>query len=109
MEYFVKIKSHFGQLKIFLQESTPKAKYIALATRCGFLATFAALFLASGWYFVFEAQTPAEHSESLAFACAGLLLIAWYSALIFQSKKYAIILEELNSIVGKSMLILPEK
>lgn len=105
MEYFEYLKIQMEREKIFLKDSTPKAKYIALATRCGILFIFFTSFtLAPAWYLVFEAETLMEHSQCIIFALAGILISVWYSTLIIQAEKYAALMKELNSIVEKSKL-----
>ena len=104
MKYFEKLNVRLHRLGIFQGNPDPKSKWIVIATRSGLLIIYISYFLAPTWYFVFEAQTPREHSESLIFVFASLLVLSWYSAFIFQHEKYADLLDELNSIIENSKL-----
>lgn len=103
MKLFKKFKAHLCWLGVFQSEVRHRAKIITLAFRCH-RVIFISYIFSTTWYFAFEAQTPNEHSESLFIVLTSMLLFAWYSVLLFQSEKYAIIFDELNLVIGKSKL-----
>lgn len=102
MKYFEKLNVQLRQLGILQWDSSLRAKRIAMATRCALLAIYVLNFLAPAWYFLMEAQTSRDHSESAIIALSTLLLVAWYLAILLQNEKYASISDELNSIIEKS-------
>ena len=106
MKYFEKLKVQLRQLGILHWDSSAKAKRITIAIRCGLLAIYMSNFLAPAWYFLFEAKTSGDHSESAIIALSTLLLVAWYLAILFQNEKYATICDELNSIIEESTSML---
>lgn len=102
MNYFEEVSAKLHRLGIFHCDPDSKSKRIVIATRCGLFTIYIAYFLASAWYFVFEAETPRKRSESLIYVLGSLLMLSWYSAFLFQSKTYAALTDELNEIVGES-------
>lgn len=102
MDCFEKLNVQLHRLGVFQWNSDPKSKWITIATRCGLFIIYLSYFLAPAWSFLFAAQSTRKHNESLIFALGGLLTLSWYSAFLFQSKKYAAPINELNSIIEKS-------
>ena len=102
MKYFEEVNAKLHWLGIFHCNPDPKSKRIVIAKRSGLFITYISLFPTSAWYLVFEAQTPRENSESLLFALIASLILAWYSAFLFQHEKYAALIDELISMIEKS-------
>lgn len=105
MKYIEKLKVQLRGLGIFYSDSILKAKLIAIALRCGLSIICILHFSASTWYFLFEAQTLKQHSESLVSVFSALLIFLWFLTLLFQCEQYAELLNELDSIIDKSKFI----
>lgn len=103
MDCFDSLKSRLRRLGILYDfDANLKSKLIVIAKQCGLFIIDASYFFTPAWYFVFEARTPKEHSESLIFILSALLILSWYSALLFHRDQYASFIDELNSLIEKS-------
>lgn len=102
MEYFKEFKTRVGdQLGIFNWNADLKAKYIALAKRCGLTITYTSFSVTTAIYLIFEAHTPQEHAKCLVFVPSSLLFLWWYLTLIFQNDQYTAILDEIEAMINK--------
>ena len=109
MKYFEKLDAKLTRLDILHCDPDPKSKRIAIATRCGFLLIYITYFLTPACYFLFEAQTVREHSESLSFVLFTSLILGWYSGFLFQRENYEATIDELNTMIEKSKLQFQDK
>lgn len=102
MKYFEQLKLQLHWLGILQWQPDNKAKRIAIITTL--LVLYISYVLTTVCYLAFQAQTPTEYSESLVIVLSTFLIILWYLTLLFQSKKYATFLDQLNLIIEKSKL-----
>ena len=104
MKSFEELMDQLRHMGIVEWDSSPKARKITFGIRCCLIVTYTSLFLASVWFFLFEAQTPRDHSKSLFCTLSIFLIIPWYLTFLFTYEKRATNFDELNSIMEKSQL-----
>lgn len=102
VEIFKELKKHLKLIGILFTNANPKEKQSAITKNCVVVTFLVTLFISSGWFRLFFAQSTREISESSFMALIALLYIAWYSTFIWQRQKYAAILGELLDKIEKS-------
>lgn len=102
MEHFGELNVRLRRLGIFQVKFDCATKIKIIITRCGLCIICISYILAPAWYFLFESKTPIEQAESEVFVLMSMTMLLWYSVFLFQSKKYATLLDELSAIITKS-------
>lgn len=103
MESFEPLKTKLHHLGIWTFESNKRSWIFQIAFTSISYGFSISLFITTFWFFLFEAQMTSESTDSMFTALAALLLICWFTALLWQNKKYAILLADLDAIIEKSM------
>lgn len=102
MKFYEKLNVQIRRLGIFYWDTDPKKKKIAIATRRGLIVIYTSFFSSSAYFLIYVAQMPREYSESLFIVLPSLLIVSWYAAMLFQSREYATLIDEINTIIEKS-------
>lgn len=101
-ESFVELKIHFNRIGVFTADSSIKKRNSAIIKNCDVLCTFAKLFVTTGWFRLFSAQSIYEIAESSCTTLYAILYFMWMTILIWKREKYAAIFDELDDIIEKS-------
>lgn len=102
MEPFKDLKRHLKLIGVLFENSTPKEKQLALMKNYVTVFCFVSSFISTARFRLFSAHSTREISMSNFFTLVFLLLLAWYSTLIWQRQKYAAILGELVEKIDQS-------
>lgn len=79
-------------------------KTLQFILNCSHTVILIVYLLVNGVYFVFEAQTFAEYSESSFYLLCAILVLWWYIVYLLQRENYVQILDNLDGIIAKSEL-----
>lgn len=76
-------------------------RIITLIINFIFFGGFFMLFYSTLWFFLFEAVTFSEFSESFYYLNCSFLMTSWYTTYLFKREKFIGIFEKLNNIIEK--------
>lgn len=100
MDIFIGIKKDLQRIG-FMSFNHPYSKYISFSQYFLIIGLIFIYFLASLWYFVFDAETFIEHIESATPFFSGFFNFLTYSTSIWQHKKIIELIMEYGSIIAE--------
>lgn len=98
MDLFEILKRNWRLMGIFKCD-TKRDQILSITLKSVCLTIMISFTSSISWFLVFDAQTPRQHLECSYYILASVLLLAWYSILIWQNKNYLDLFDHLNGII----------
>lgn len=99
---FKLFKNQLRRMGLFQWESKAHGKTLNIASNCIICGICTAYLITTSWFFVFIAETIAEHAHSFIFMCNAMVMILWYSICFWYKQTHIELFEVIDELFERS-------
>lgn len=106
MKSFEFFKNHLRRMGLFQWESTwkyiPNGQILNITSNCVIFGICTIYLITTSWFFLFIAETIAEHTRSFIFLCNALVMFLWYSVCFRYKQTHIELLDVIDGYIERS-------